>query len=771
MIIIVLVTKGAFEDKVLDSLMEAVISSGESETLEACLMCMAIIAEERSTINLPPAVAKRLFRIPSLAQTLQVLSAKCRVERLALGSALTALENIFRGVRIDESVAFVEELAKTTILNESSISVVLRTSLRLLRASEQGSSEHAQLVDLVNHLTDSPGSSRLLQTIMKNDGGDFESLGLSLQTSSEAVGAENSEDEDEEMLDVAEESGIPDISPPKITASSFLLADSFDSFKDTLAAFEQVSVSRHSTSQFLNSAELGRQEAFQTPLFLSFLVQTWSSPTSVPTKVAAIQATSSLIKTLDSGADLQNLLPYLVYALTDGSRAVRRAAAGCISTLSSKAAIAEKAKSYKVWGLTDMYGKPGTKIAALPKGQTSVVLLSALFPILEECVMDSTFVITSLRNLLEGASSSKTHQGHSLKSTTRSSLVAFLASHIAQTPNLRTRLGLLPILNFLGKVVGNTRTNAIIPVVQSWCLLPSSDAEATCQVQKLDMRDTDKKHLATLLAREPESVGLLKAILFEINNDRNELQNLAFDRLIELWPSLRSESRQSVGKELLNAVLKENCTTSFDESRRSRSLEALRTVQLDTATLLEFLESVPSAVQMPEGPPAKKRRRSSRNEIARVELNSSEDVNRLLRRLTLVLELIEGSNPGAHTLLLRNLFSILGDLQQLKQQSGSDLVYLQSLILGSLTPMVNTLKVGEQFTLAELGLTRIRISKTRPTFNHLSAPTYLSTAFDTHLARKSRMRPSCSSRAWPRGFRTSCYTISCQFLPSLALHF
>ena len=75
--------------------------------------------------------------------------------------------------------------------------------------------------------------------------------------------------------------------------------------------------------------------------------------------------------------------------------------------------------------------------------------------------------------------------------------------------------------------------------------------------------------------------------------------------------------------------------------------------------------------------------------MARAEFHTPDEVSRVLRRLTLVLELIDGSNPAEHIALFRNLFTALDDLQQLKQQSGSDLVYLQSLVFSSLTPMVN----------------------------------------------------------------------------------
>jgi U3 small nucleolar RNA-associated protein 10 len=87
--------------------------------------------------------------------------------------------------------------------------------------------------------------------------------------------------------------------------------------------------------------------------------------------------------------------------------------------------------------------------------------------------------------------------------------------------------------------------------------------------------------------------------------------------------------------------------------------------------------------------------------MARTEFQTPDDVSRVLRRLTLVLELIEGSSPAEHIALFKNLFTVLDDLQQLKQQSGSDLVYLQSLVISSLTPMVNLLKEEEDSSQAQ----------------------------------------------------------------------
>lgn len=693
MIIIVLVTKGAFEDKILDTLMEAVIRSQEAETLEGCLMCLAMIAEERSHVSIPQPVTRGLLKILSVAQSLKLLSKTCRVERLALGCALGALDTIEKSIRLEESRSFCQDVASLGLLDDSRFSIFLSTLLRLISNKPPGSAQHRQLLEIITELSEQTNISHLLETVAKDNGANLEALGISFRHAIDSTETQKLESDDEDMYDIDQDLEPLDdafpIAVPSTTVSTFLDGNSSESFQAVLLAFEQAASSEARIRRFLSSENLRREDAFSEPLYFSFLIRTWCSPTSVPVKIAAIRSASTLIKKVDGGIDLQNFIPYLLYALTDPASAVRRAAATCIRILSMKASSAERASTYRIWGTDNMYNKDSARISPLSKGQTSTILSSVFIPVLEECVMDSKFITISVRSIL-----SKNEQGHNLKSSLRTPLISFLASHAASTPLLRMRLCLFPLFNVIGKSTNSVRTSILLPVVRAWCSISSIEAAATCGVEQIDIKEVDRGYLATFMARESESMELLRDVLSAtINKERCGLQDSGFERLVALWPSMKADSQLIIGESLLDLALKQNSANTAEELSKTRSLETLRNVKLSTAVLQRFIESIPSAVQMPEGPPAKKRRRTSRNEMARVELQSSEDVTRLLQKLTLVLELIEGSNPGEHTALFRNLFTILGDLQQLKQQSGSDLVYLQSLVLSSLTPMVSQLKV------------------------------------------------------------------------------
>ncbi|KAF2677663.1 hypothetical protein K458DRAFT_377975 [Lentithecium fluviatile CBS 122367] len=686
MIVIVLVTKATFEDKILNSLMEAAVISQNSETLDACLICLAILAEERSQVQLPPSVSKRLLRVSNMGQTLVSLSKRCRIDRLALGVALGALERIDGS---EESQHGFREIIESRLLDEPQLSVAFSALLNVLQRCQRGSSEHNQLLDYASKLSDSPTVSHVLELVAKKSGTDLESLGLVLGSSLEEE-ATPQEDEDEDMLDADEsQDSTPLVLPPEIREISFLDTNSSITFQKTLDVFE-LAVSSNRAGRFLSAEVLQRQVAFQTPLFLSFLVRTWCSQASMPTRVAALRSATSLIKSNHIPADLQNLVPYLLFALADPLPAIRRSAVACVAALSAKNSASQQKSDGTPWGSSKIYGINSTKVLKL-SGEQMSGLLSIVVPMLEECAMDSSFVVTALKEAFEGTQSTKGSK-NGLKTTLRGPIVSFLGSHVAITPLLTVRLRLLPVFGFLGKYSAPVRTNILLPAIGVWCFLSVTETANTCVKEHIALADAERAHIAALVPRESASVNLLNDVVSgNFNKERTHLLDAAFDWLAAHWVSIRSDSRQTLSQCLLGLALQEN-HTAFDDQCRGRSLETLRSIKLDTATLVSLLESVPSSVHMPEGPPAKKRRRTSRNEMARADFQSPDDVARLLRRLTLVLEIIEGSNPGDHPALFKNLFTILGELQQLKQQSGSDLVYLQSLILGSLTPIVNRIK-------------------------------------------------------------------------------
>ncbi|USP80286.1 uncharacterized protein yc1106_07560 [Curvularia clavata] len=680
-IVIMLVNQAKVGDKILDGLMEAVIAAHDETSLQSCLGCLAIIANERSKAQIPTKVSRKLLKLPQLVQRLKTVSQQCQVERLVLGCALGALN-----ATSEEHYTLFHELIASDLISQSRIRIVLSAVVQLLRDSVPGSEAHGELLQVAAKLIESKELSTMLQDAAKQSNVDLESLGLTIAQTFEIEDIQEI-DSDEEMVDAGETTEKPVVKVPEITVASFLDTGSEKNFAEAADAFEQAVLTRQAKT-FLASDALHPQAALQQTLYLSFLVRVWTSARPVAMRIAALRAAVSSFEKLEVAHVLQNLVPYFVHALADPSPLIRRSAASCIGLLARKASARSKAQS---WGKSDLYGEASKNISELKPEDVLVFLTSMLQPMLEECVMDANFVIPALRSVLEGPQS-QNQPKQSFKLQTRTAILSFFASHAALTPSLRVRLCLLPMFNIRGKVSDTVRTNFILPLLNKWCALPAGDAASKCSSDTISVDETERAHLAATIPREPKSAQLLQDIISgTFNKEREVLAMAAFSRIQSSWSAFRSESRHSLAQCMLGLALNES-DSSFDRLCREQSVEILRNVNLDSATLVSFLDSIPSPTAMPGGPPAAKRRRTSRSEMARVELSSQDDVQRLLRRLTLVLELVEGSNPGQHPELFKNLFGIFAELQPLKQQSESELVYLQSIILGSLSPIVNTLK-------------------------------------------------------------------------------
>ena len=736
-IVIVLVNQARLGDKILDGLMEAVCLAHDEDSLLECLACLSVIAGERSTADIPTKVSQKLIRVPEITQKLQLVSRQCQVERLVLGCALGALYDMNRSNEIQ--VTF-RRLIESHLLTETRIQAVFSALVVLLQDCGPGSKEQGQLIQVVEGLAQSEQLLDQLQAAAKHDQIDLEAFGLTF-TKLLQVNQVASEVSDNEELPEAEDepSELPlNIEALDILTDSFLDPGFDSNFDEVVDVFEQAVASKQAQN-FLTSKSLERDNALQHSKYISCLIRTWCGPRSIAVRVAALKAAATAFKEIQSAYSLQNTIPYLIYALADPFPLIRRAAASCIAILSEHQPSASKGY---IWGHVDLYGESSKTIIALKEGDLVQFLSSTLEPVLEECVMDSKFVITSVRDALEGSHASRTDSKPTLRTQSRTSIMSFLLSHITVTPLLRVRLVLLPICSFAGKISDTIRSNMLFPAVQEWCALPAADVISLCEKEKITLEDMERGYLSALVARDLGSVHLLQELILSSAKDREVLTQAAFDRIEKLWPSMKTDARLVLAQCLLDLSMKDT-SGSPDQRRHERAKDTLRTVKLDSITLVTFLEDIPSVVQMPEQPPAKKRRRTSRNELTRAELTSPQDIQHILQRLTLVLELIESSSPADHPALFKSLFGVLGHLQPLQQQSGSELVYLHDIILSALTAMIDTVKVRHQQHTVKSPLTCPRSSQMQQNTRQLPEQISSLTAFATPIAHRYKTVRCC----------------------------
>lgn len=707
MTIMVLVAKTNLSEKVLDGLMEAVIRSRNSETETSCLVCVAIIAQERRRARFPKAVTKRILKIRGFVEKLPGLAKQCRVERLALGYILGRLE------RADGSdfiaLQDVETTLKMNLLEDSLNKVAIGALIQFVRKNsnpgETNERTRVQLGTIMSTLASSTTLAVPWREALIDEGVDLETLesqlGIVLQ----------------DLILQDGENGVPDQLPApvkdsssfetilsslveqgeKSASSSFLISNVNTLFGDISRVFAIAARSTDRNERLttvLSLPILQRDHAFRDPTYLTCLLRLGVATSSSSAKVAAwreVHATLSKVGSADDGTDivdLQVLIPYVITALGDRSKAVRHAASECVvrlGRLDKTQKDIKKTKKTKIWGQKDVYGGSIKDLEWLSHDESNKVVSTVLIPTLEECLLDEYHIQRVLSSALDGQSQ---ESATGLKSSLRQSLSAFLASHAVKSPLLCVKLVIFGILGRVGKGASSARTQYIIPAIRTWLQLKQSVAAELCYKENLTLNVVDRSLVDCLHARDSEGVQVLLEVMDgEFDTTGREFQTSAVQRLKEIWPELKSGLQEHIATSLLDLALIESEEPAV-LSRQEQAFDILRSVTLSTAVLDLFLRSVPTGVQLQVAPPPNKRRRTSQVEKIKMDLSSEADVSKHLRRLTVILELLDSSHPERHPELLKGLFHILGELQHYRNQSGLNLVYLQSLAIGSLLSIV-----------------------------------------------------------------------------------
>ncbi|KAK8201397.1 snoRNA-binding rRNA-processing protein utp10 [Zalaria obscura] len=702
MIITILVTKTQLEDRVLDGLMEAVTKSLGTQTIDDGLTCLSVIAEERQSAKLPRPVMKALLDLDDVTLRLQGISQSHRVGRLQVGLALSAADEL-AGHRAVKALDLISATLSSDYLEVAEKTILLQTILPRL---ENHSEEHTErLQEIIGSIFESTETGDWAQTALERAGIKIEALESQLQIPlRQAEVVDLSAEADVEMTDEpATGSGsliedaftaLPESLP---SGYSFLETDDATPFTEFAQAFLLVLQSRYGTNQLLDKAVLSSEEALSRPTYFSFLLRLALSKRPATLRNAALRAILKRLQASgESAVDCQGLIPFALVALGDASQAVRKAAADVLVTVKNLYRAGEKAKvpaGINVWASSDLYGKSSKDVKWLESQDAYKVLSTVIVPHLEECVLDadqSSRLISIAMNGAQQHADQKTSDVE-LKSALRAAFFSFLCSHAVVMPMLDLRNRLLSALRSVGKAGTTGRSQVLLPSLKSWVSLSETDYARACEVYGSDAKELDKHYINNLSARSSDELECLKSLAGGDIGTRLDTAVLAFHRLRQLWQSLKPSTQTIFGQFLLDISL-HTTNDAASSTKQAEALEVLRQVDISTEVLSAFLESVPNVAQMQDKPPANKRRRTSKTEASRVSPVDSTQLQSAIRRLTLVLELVEGSKAERHPDLLKGLFHILGELQHYRTQLGSDLVYLQGMVVGCLLAIVDSLK-------------------------------------------------------------------------------
>ena len=705
MIMTILATKTSLEDHALDAMLEAVAGFWTPQTLEDGLTCLAVIAEEKQHVSQPKLTTRAIVKAEDAARLLQDLSQRHRVGKLVLGTVLGAIDPA-TGI---DGLAFAKGVARRNLLSEQHTIFLLESVLVRLQASSSADTE--PYVAFLSDLSTNARIASLLQQAAREKNVDLHritpSLVLTLAHDAEKqieapANVTEAMDTDEDTQEQSDQLGTLLGALPQLDDKhpSFLDASNDEAFRQYMKAFEASLASEKGQRKFLAYHHLQKNKLAERPTFLSLLTRTWSSSPHAMARVRAFEAAAASLQELSGEAhiDMQVLLPYAICGLADEAQRARKAAAYLCKSLAGLYGVSgskdKVGKGVRTWSADELYGPEASQVHTLSAQDTYKFLSSAVIPMLEDCVLDGAHAVRDLADALKGAQVPGTRrtgaESKEMKTALRLEACTFLASHAAATPTLQVKLRLLEVLDRADKAASDARKSILLPLVKQWVSVPTTRVEALCSAESVSRMDLDRAVIGSLSHRSADELQTLKAIAVGELGSRLEVSHIAFEHLRHLWSNMKTPSQVALVDFLLDHTI--DARDDAPESTSGEALEALRNLHFPTEILVHMVESLPNASDLHDQPPSAKKQRTSKTDSSQPRKVDPAKLNAAVRRITLVLELAEGSKPEQHPRLLKGLFHLLAELQHYKTMTGSQLVYVQGLVMGCLLSVVNGLK-------------------------------------------------------------------------------
>ncbi|KAJ5379781.1 U3 small nucleolar RNA-associated protein 10 [Penicillium cataractarum] len=701
MISVVLAQKASLTDDVLDGLMESVVTSWTEETLSSGLICLSVLAQQKSSASLSRKVFKAIIRLERPMPQLSEVTTQYQTSKLLLGLVAGCVSNLDKQ-KDNVRLALLSSIFESTVLQGDDIQAAMGLVLKAASDSEEARGMsldvQTQLAELVQGFSRSSSLQPIFQKTLAEASLNIPALEHNLQTVVEAP-VPTPAIEDVDMEDVGDDNldnftpALESLINESLFPTSFLSKQHIPEFENLVQVFALAGDSQARIEQFTNLPILGKNSATKGPQFISFFIRVISGPFPIGIKVAALNILSSVLASTSGELDPQALLPFLVVGLADPSERIRREAAGVLAILGSLYKNKKMLDAIKPWASDVIYGKGkgSTGIQWLPSSDVYKVLEHAILPALEEYILDPNHIGKVIDATLRGTVLSEGSGAQELKKSLRTSLFTFLCSHVIGMPVFSPKFTLLRILNNVKKVSGTNRTKELLPLLEYWRDLSQSEVDDLCAKERLSTADSEGQIVAIVASRNEGAFEiLLSNIAPRAKSLRTSFVVAVFDRMKDIWPKAAEPDQLAAAQKLLDVSLG---LSTGETSMADYCRDVLRSVELSGAILANFVKKIPvSLTDIESLGPAPKRRRTSQNNMVAMTVKDEAELSKLMDKMTFILEVIDSSNPGSHPELADGLFQTLAALHHFKSQIQSGMSYLLSLTLGSLLAIVNTSK-------------------------------------------------------------------------------
>ncbi|OBT76755.1 hypothetical protein VF21_04511 [Pseudogymnoascus sp. 05NY08] len=716
MLLSIMASKGGLNDKLLTAMMEAVVLGWTTDTFIPGLICLSILAQQRGAKQMTKRVTKELLKVDDLPELLLEISKSRRIDKLANGIVLALVDRL--GKSGDATVLpLIGHIVQNELLSEAQGTVVVKSLLLVAyRIDEDVDPKGLVRQDLARTLTtlaEYPGQPGVIARKAMDDASvDIDELELKLQASIRPKLIQSAPDGDVEMGDADETREVQSIDFHALLKqlpdddNSFLSRSEGPPFHKFFDLFVAALATKENLDEFDLALKTEKNHAVR---YFSFYSTVWSGPYPVLARTAALErATQGLNDAANESLDLQGLIPYVIIALGDQALKVRRAASAMTLGLAQRYpadAELKKTKGLQIWAEKSIYGKGknAANVSWMTVENAARLLRDIICPGLEECVIDKKHIVSIIEKSLNGpkeSTDSPKKQPAKISQALRLAVLTNLASHVVYTPLYAAKYKLLLALNEVRGVTTTTRTKLLLPVLQNLASISFQAAKENCEAEHIDVSAYNDEAVAVVIPNDEEGFQVLASIAQgEIAPGVEALCAAVFRRIRNMWPSLKGDSRLNTAQLLMDLSQPPSDDTRHSEFAQAEAMELLRSVNLTTDILLSFLNQLPTAAQLADMPPATKRRRVSHGEIAKTPVQDMKSLTGAVHKVSFVLQMVDNSSPEKHVALLPGLFNALSELQHFKSQVGSELGYLQGLVLSSLLSIMKAHKADPRLKL------------------------------------------------------------------------
>ena len=709
MILIVLASKVELQDTVLASAMEAVASSW-SHTIRAGLICLAALAQKREHLVLPSKVLSALLAIETLENDLTMLQTQYDMSKIAVGVLLGIILEIRKSWNTARSSLFFSMML-SNLVEKAHKTTVIKIVLSALQKSAEEVDTRDTLINIIVQLAKNESNKLVIgENLETSDVSRFimdKGLLKILQKSPSPASSMKKDIESVDQYPIADREDfemvvgqIPAYEASKGSRFSFF-SDSNSYLFDKLATAFLSAISSDNIIRFLELPSLGKRFAMESPHFLTFFVRFWCGNYPTHARCKAIAIIHDWLTTESEIADVQFMLPYVVFGLADGALPIRQSMVKLVMSLDLAYQNTHKiqgSSQNQITGIENLYDDDpnGGKVTWLPIQTVSLTIRELLVPCLEECLLDSTYILNYLSEELGDVNRSLVPPigKKVLKSSFKSSVFGFFCIHVVKTPIFSMKLRLLQSLNRVEKAGGLSRTKALLPLLSQSTNLSQDFLLTICHKWQIDLQTFLRQLIAVVSPSHRDGICTIQKFLGSEDWQKSPgVLQVAHQRIREIWPKIKPDQQLSLAETLLGLAA-EDRRFENDNFQRVEALDTLRTASLSIEILQSLLESCfCGGEDSIEGPSVKRRRTSpTANNTTYISL-SPRDSGNFIKKISVILDLIGTCRLQWHPTLMRWLFQVLVELQTQKTYSYNRVDYLQVLTIDNVSAIIEAYKV------------------------------------------------------------------------------